>query len=119
MSKKINIFLLGLLIVSVAVSAKMRDPTQPAGAPNYYQAENPNSAYGIKIDSIIIGKHRKVVIIKGHHLTVGDKIMDLKIVDILRHSVRFKDENEEFTVLMPYISVKSSKSSLTKKGKTL
>jgi hypothetical protein len=81
-------------------NGQMRDPTVPL-------EQNISDAAGIKIDGIIIGKNRRIVTIDGKQLTVGNKIRGATIVDIQPNAVKFKDDNGEFVVEMPYSSFKN------------
>lgn len=106
-----NMLINGMVMLRTSVAAplpqhEMRDPTRPPASISYGVAGKSMTAYGLKIDAIIIGKDRKIVVIDGQHLQIGDNIMGVEIVDIYPHAIRVKDITKEFIVNMPYADLK-------------
>lgn len=97
------------MCISTIVCAKLRDPTQPVGAPSYQELEDPRLAYNIKIDAILIGKNRSVATINGQHFSVGDRIKTLTITAIDKDGVHLADSRtgENFILNMIHYPVKT------------
>lgn len=89
-----------------AAPGEMRDPTQPPANISYDAAGKPKEGYGVRIDAIIIGKDRKVVVINGKYFQIGDKVMGVKIVDIYPQAIKVRDFANESIIEMPAFDLK-------------
>jgi MSHA biogenesis protein MshK len=75
----------GFMAVSAASAAdpfaNMPDPTRPSG----WRADDRAPAAGVQ--SILISPQRKVAVVHGRTVTVGDRVGDAVVVDILPYEV--------------------------------
>jgi hypothetical protein len=107
--KQIFVFLTILLcffVLNSNVFAELKDPTRPYGSTKLSE-ENLSTTYNLNVEGIIIGKDKKVTIINGQRLSIGDKIMNIKVTDINADTVRLQDETGPFIVSLVYESVKT------------
>ena len=102
------VLLLCLTLVNHIAAGALHDPTQPPGMGyKYDETLNPASMYNYRIDGIFIGKDKKMAIINGQRVSVGDKIFNINVIDIDKNSVRLKDENGEFVISMNNAVIKT------------
>lgn len=112
---KIVVYLNLVIFTTGALAAgKLHDPTKPPST-----NQTTFASQNIKIDAIIFCPDkkctgRKTVVIDGQYLGIGDKVLGTQIVDIQKDSVRFKDENTEFTVALPDAKIKLKSAASTK-----
>lgn len=94
---------LTLCLYSSELSAK-RDPTKPAEV-----SAQVTSMGDFEIDAILIKKNNinNVVIIKGNSFMVGDLVAGAKIIAINQNNIKLRDNNGDFMVAMPYLTVKT------------
>jgi hypothetical protein len=64
----------------------MRDPTQPADV--VVQQSD-----GLRIDAVLISPIRRLILVHGKYLTVGDKAMGMKIIAIEKNAVTVEGED--------------------------
>lgn len=101
----IYIVVLGVFSGQVtATNSSLRDPTQPQ-SPKNTTTVKPNNE--LRIDAILSGKNRKMVIIENNLFTVGDRILNYTITSIDSYAIKLKSEHDEFEVAMPYSNIKS------------
>jgi hypothetical protein len=115
LKNKIVIACCGVLALSfgVATAADHNDYHDPTSRvrgmfPEQDLQSASDNPYGFKIDSIIIGKDRKIVSINGHHLQIGDKIDDATVMDIYQDSVHLQNSTGEFIIHMPGYDIKKN-----------
>jgi len=96
-----HIFFIYFFLIHTSAFCALHDPTQPPGMSGLLdQTLNPGSMYNLHIDAIFLGHNKKISIINGQRVSVGDKIFNIDVVDIYKNSVRLKDENGEFIISM-------------------
>ena len=103
---KIFIIIFGVLISSVAVAnqVQLRDPTRPPGVSAMYET-SPMREF---VSSIIISGDRKIAYIGDEHVTIGDTVKGMKVVDITPHEVILKSNSREIKIPLSIQQVKSS-----------
>jgi MSHA biogenesis protein MshK len=103
--------IMGLFVISVAHADQLLDPTQPS---NYHA--NGTKGFddkGISVTSILISPQRRIAVINGNFMKVGDKIVGAEIISIEPDKVNFKDTKGTFSVPI-YRSVRSLKENIKK-----
>lgn len=106
--KKLFIFFTTLVLfftLSFNVFAELKDPTRPYGNIKF-SGDDLSTTYNLNVEGIIIGNNKKVAIINGQRLSIGDKIMNIKVTDISADGVRLQDETGPFTISLVSASVK-------------
>jgi hypothetical protein len=91
--------------LQVGYAAIMRDPTQPPG----YTAENSvtGQATSFKISAILVAKDRKMAIINGQMVNIGDDIAGAKVINIEPEKVQLEISSGMITIPM-YQSIRES-----------
>jgi hypothetical protein len=102
----LSITLVTFLVLSVNVFAELKDPTRPYGSLQL-GLDDPTTIYNLNVEGIIIGKDKKMAIINGQRLSIGDKIMNIKVIDINSDTVRLQDETGPFAVSLVYSQIKT------------
>lgn len=99
------VVLLCCLLAAVAEGARLRDPTRP---PDY---QDPNMSVvgkeSLKVNTIIYSKSRKIAVVNGETLQVGDKIAGFEVLSITPHAVRFKGDEGEFDLSLLQQDIKT------------
>ncbi|WP_133129855.1 hypothetical protein [Legionella yabuuchiae] len=82
-----------------AAQDQWRDPTRPS----LYRALEPKGAkknQTYNLQSIIIGKSRRMALINDKFVTVGDRVGDAKVVAIERNSVVLSESGRRLTIYL-------------------
>jgi MSHA biogenesis protein MshK len=96
MFKVINIFMLVSLLLSLAAFAQLRDPTRPPG----YMNSDSAIITTWQLDAVIIAKDRKIAIINGQSIKIGEKISTYQLIDIQPNSVQLQGANDKITLFL-------------------
>lgn len=96
MDKIIRIFVLMGLLLSVGAFAELRDPTRP---PDNI-ANNSILVTTLQLDAIIISKDRKIAIINGQSLKIGEKINGNQLTNIDPNSVQLENTSGKITLFL-------------------
>lgn len=98
------VLLAGLVTCPVlGLANQMLDPTRPPSAfakPRTSVADAPVSTQGLQLQSVLISPKRKVAIINGETLVVGDSIGESQIIRIMDTEVVLRAGTEERVVRM-------------------
>ncbi len=86
-----------LMLSTFVAFGRFVDPTRPIDSSSYSKR---SGRQRLEVSAILNSKYRKVVVVEGKSLHVGDSIGDIKVVAIYQHSVKFKDSEGAFTVLL-------------------
>lgn len=73
-------WLVMLMVSSLAVAAPRPDPTRPDVAPA--QADAPKADIGLQLNAIVLGQNRRTAVINGTALQVGDRIDTARVLAI-------------------------------------
>lgn len=93
------------LLAAVSYPAKnclARDPTKPAEKINEIYQES----HGLTVSAILIGKNRKIAIVNGKTVKVGNIINGAKVVAINPNFVHFRAEDGDFSVFLHHGDIK-------------
>jgi hypothetical protein len=96
MDKIIRIFVLMGLLLSAVAFAELRDPTRP---PDNI-ANNTVLVTTLQLDAIIIAKDRKIAIINGQSLQIGEKINGNQLINIDPNSVQLENTSGKITLFL-------------------
>lgn len=113
------VLLMAVLLGATPVAAgELKDPTRP---PSVKAAGAPAAAAAARrtwsLTSILVSPSRRVAVINGKALRVGQRIDGAELVEIQPHAVKFKRGGRVFTVNMSVGNVKEP-SSAAGKGAT-
>ena len=86
-----------LLLAGVARGGDLRDPMRPAGAP---AAARPAPVYSLKLEGVIAGA-RRVAIINGRLVRVGDTVAGARILEVFADGVRYERAGKVQTLMLP------------------
>ena len=84
LSFSLSLLLIALPTTLAAKESEIREPTQP---PMAMVPLTQASSEGFKLTSIIIGKHRRLAVINGSFVSIGERIAGAKVVSIRRNRV--------------------------------
>lgn len=109
----------GLLSVSSAVLAELRDPTRPSGFIVEAGAlENISTdADELRLQAIFFHPDRPSALINGRRYAVGDEIADARIIQITSESVIFESEQQNKALKLSVQQVKTRLSSEQKNSR--
>jgi hypothetical protein len=93
--KRIVIFIL-IAIMSGAVYAELRDPTQPPG----FITGDEGFISVWQLDAVIIARDRAVAIINGEPIKVGEQIKGNRLVNISPYSVQLEGVDGKMTLFL-------------------
>ncbi len=88
---------LSLIFVTSVAFGALADPTRPV---QYSGSMNSSGRQLLELSAILISKHRKVAVINGKPLQVGDMLDDAKITAIEANKVQFKTSEGDFSVVL-------------------
>lgn len=86
------ILLIGLLFLSAIIFAN-RDPTRPPDAYLNRESQSTTNTKSLTLNAIVISKSRRVAIIDGKTVKVGDTIQNKKVIKIESDHVYLEDGN--------------------------
>ncbi len=97
--------ILSLFLVSVSVvAAPLVDPTMPADYKAKHSItadviipDSPESPIWV-LNSTLIDPYRKIAIINGQQLVIGDEINEAEVIEISHQSVKLRYQNELITI---------------------
>ncbi|GGI85112.1 hypothetical protein [Legionella impletisoli] len=82
-----------------AATEQLRDPTRPSLYRNLEpKGDKKNQSYNLQ--SVIIGKSRRMALINDKFVTVGDVVGDAKVVAIERNSVVLSESGRRLTIYL-------------------
>jgi MSHA biogenesis protein MshK len=86
--------------------AGLPDPTRPSFAQGDGTEGSASGQHGLVLQSVLIGPQRRLAVINGRTLAVGERIGDVTVAVIHPHEVVLKRTSGEFTLrLVPrYVS---------------
>ena len=105
------VLMMGLVLAS-ALPARaadlfdgLPDPTRPASVPGAGESA-PRAVHGLVLQSVLIAPQRRLAVINGRTLAVGESVDGVTVVDIQAHEVVVKRASGELTLrLVPrYVS---------------
>jgi MSHA biogenesis protein MshK len=89
--------------------AELHDPTRPA---NYLQKQvAPGAPEELHLDAVIVSPDRRIAVINGQYLSMGDEIVGSHIVDIQANTVQLDGPGGRITLLLFGKSVKQESTS--------
>lgn len=89
------VMLLFFIGLSTTAFALLNDPTCPPGQSPHISGA---SVGDLSVQSIFVSPNRKMVVIGGRQLTVGDKIIGAEIVSIDAHTVTLQGKRGKFII---------------------
>lgn len=107
--KKMHIILLISTLFSVQfVYAALRDPTRP---PDYIESQTSGeggkeAAESLELTQVIYSKDRKIAVIGGQAVKIGDEVMGDKVIDIGPNTVQLMGPDGKITLFLLDKSVK-------------
>lgn len=111
MKRTSQLVLLGyaLLAAGPALAQALRDPTQPPSAFESTQGQAEGRPSGPELQSILISPTRKVAIINGQRVQLGEKYGDAKVVKITESEVTLRSGADvQVLKLFPNVDMQSS-----------
>jgi MSHA biogenesis protein MshK len=82
--------MLGILLLAAPLrAAELVDPTRPPAS--HSGAAEPAPAEGWQLTSILVSPERRVAVIDGRRLRVGDRLGDAEVVEIRLTGVRLRN----------------------------
>lgn len=97
---KIILLIISLLYSQLSLAVFLRDPTRPPNALGI--------SSGLRVDAVLISSHRKMILIDGRYLTIGDKLAGGRIIDIERGAVHLQGQGGKFTIPILSHDIKQS-----------
>ncbi len=89
------ILILICLFTTSSYAQELRDPTQPLAI----DPKQLSNEQGIVVKGVIISPTQKLVYIGNRTLTIGDEIMETKIVAIEQDAVKLKNQDGEIITI--------------------
>lgn len=94
-----------LLMALLSISASgLNDPTRPSSFRRQVATDGK-----LNLESILVGKERKVAVINGTVVSVGDSIGMAKVILIDRNKVRMLSEGRIVELVLRSISIRQEK----------
>lgn len=84
------------LLLPFAARAELRDPTQP---PDFISSGD-TIVTTWRLDAIIISENRRIAIINGQSLKIGEKISGNQLVDVQPYSVQLEGADGKITLFL-------------------
>ncbi len=109
MSRAAVLLLTWLAAALVASAAELTDPTRPALLPPPPTGPAPTDA-GLALDSIFISETRRVAVIDGRRVEVGDPVGGARVVGIAISGVRLRGSAGEWLLTLTGTEVKTGRS---------
>lgn len=96
-----NKFLIALLCIvfTISVKGELNDPTRPPAFISEAISNGAGDLKTLKLQSIVIGQHRKHAVINDKIVKEGDWIAGSKVVEIRANSVVLQKEQDAFITL--------------------
>ena len=91
-------------VAANSYAANPHDPTRPYGMNVISELLPP----GVRVSSILISKDRKVAVIGGRYVTVGETLLGAKVVDIQPYAVYLQGPPGIFTIPILSDAIKQS-----------
>ncbi|MGI9285361.1 MAG: hypothetical protein ACR2P1_08225 [Pseudomonadales bacterium] len=91
------------LLASTQASQVLYDPTQPPGK-NVLAATQ--SQHRLRLESVLVSKHRKVAMINGRRYKEGDRIGAGKVISIQRGGVKIAMPDKTLSLRLRHVVVK-------------
>ncbi|MDZ7642972.1 MAG: general secretion pathway protein GspB [Woeseiaceae bacterium] len=88
----------GMALAATGMAAELRDPTRPGGADPVADSSEPSAA--IRVSAVFISGERRVAVINGQRLRIGDTIAGATVRSIDRNSVGFARGDTTFSVAL-------------------
>ena len=82
----------------------MKDPTRPSSY-RYSAVESK----GLNLESVLISEQRKVAVINGTAVSVGEEIGGAKVVAIEKNNVRVNQHGKTVTLTLDSVSIRQEK----------
>jgi len=101
MSERLNQTLMGLISLSVAmpsVAQALADPTRPPNVVDAATAESGAAVTGPVLKSILLSSSRRLAVIDGRTVNVGDRVGKARVIAIDADSVKLRG-SEGITLL--------------------
>lgn len=92
-----------LLLASAEASQVLYDPTRPPGKNAQATTQSQRS---LRLESVLVGKKRKIAIINGRRYMEGDRIGAGKVVKIQRQSVKIALPEKNLLLRLRHVVVK-------------
>ena len=83
------------LLSAPVVAAAFSDPTQPVGTALATARAAPAAPTGPVLQSTLVSPQRRLAVISGKQVRVGDKVNGAEVTDILPYEVRMKQGGRE------------------------
>ncbi len=90
-------------LASAQASQVLYDPTQP---PGITAKQTTKSQRSLRLDSVLVGKQRRVATINGRHYQEGDRVAGGRLVSIQRDGVEIAMPDKTLTLQLRQIAVK-------------
>lgn len=97
MTKLILMIGLCLMLTMQIALGQLNDPTRPA---NYLGTDGGGGRHYMTVSAILTSAKRKMAIVNGQSLQIGDTIGNAKLVAIGENSLQFRDSAGDFTVIL-------------------
>lgn len=100
----VQALILWVLVLGIAPGVQaLTDPTQPS---NYRTATKEPSLH---LESVLSSEHRKVAVINGVVLSVGERIGSARVVAITENTVKLRRGGKEFSLQLKRASIRQEK----------
>ena len=90
--------------------AELSDPTRPARSPKRLSAPTQKAEAELTLHSVMLSEHRRVAVINGRRVQLGDRAFGADVVEIGLSGVRLRREDGDFLLTLTAARVKKPSS---------